>query len=183
MYIYVHIETDSRKWALNDVTKCFLFHKKSNFNQEKCTQSYEPVAIFMKSSMYSKGHSYIVIPAVHALHKEVMSKLCPSSWHIVIESLVWMACKCYYYCSTSELQPSAATANQLPDHLFSTKIRAMSIGNVQHKECIESWVTVWLCIFYNIGLVLLEQSLPKYQPLITSGAYTHNTHIYTYIFS
>ena len=71
----------------------FPFPQKSIFNQEKCTQSYEPIAIFMKRNMYSKGHSYIVIPAAHALHKEVMSKLCPSSWHIVIESFEWMARK------------------------------------------------------------------------------------------
>ena len=34
--------------------------------------------------------------------------------------------------STSELQPSAAIANQLPDYLFSTKIRAMRLNSPQH---------------------------------------------------
>ena len=58
--------------------------------------------------------------------------------------------------TTSDLQPSTAIANQLPDKLVFIQIELYkanlfqihhSIDNVQQKDYMNSWVTVWFYAF------------------------------------
>ena len=66
----------------------------------------------------------------------------------------------------NQVQP--LQVDQLPGQLVSTQIRIRgpnyfkfhhSIGNAQHKHCINRWVTVWFYTFYIIRPALLEQNL------------------------
>ena len=74
--------------------------------------------------------------------------------------------------STSNLQPSIANANQLPEDQIVLNSIIRSIDNSQHKHCISRWVTIWFYTFYIIRPALLEQNILRYQSLM-SGAYKH----------
>ena len=140
MNVHIHIETDSRKWALNDVTKCFLFHKKAISTKRNVSSLTSLLQFSWRAACIQRAIAILS----YQLCMSYKKKWCQNSfhhhdilllkvwyeWH-VSESLEHWKLN-IIIASTSELQPGAAIANQLPDHLFSTKIRAIRLNSLQH---------------------------------------------------
>ena len=87
------------------------------------------------------------------------------------------------------LQPSTAIVNPLHGQLVFTgtneNYRAKlfwiyhNIDSAQHKDCMNSWVTVWFYTIYIIRPAYIAGAEPTdIQALIRSGAYTHAFSLY-----